>query len=74
MRRRDFLKRAGCFVASAAVPAWVGLRRADHPTRDARLTASAPVVGVHAPDRSAQLHLGLLASKGLCAVRDSFTR
>ncbi len=24
MRRRDFLKRAGCFVASAAVPAWVG--------------------------------------------------
>jgi alkaline phosphatase D len=24
MRRRDFLKRAGCFVASAAVPAWAG--------------------------------------------------
>jgi alkaline phosphatase D len=24
MRRRDFLKRAGCFVASAAVPAWIG--------------------------------------------------
>ena len=24
MRRRDFLKRAGCFVASAAVPTWIG--------------------------------------------------
>ncbi|HKU37352.1 MAG TPA: alkaline phosphatase D family protein [Polyangiales bacterium] len=24
MRRREFLKRAGCFVASAAVPVWVG--------------------------------------------------
>ena len=24
MKRRDFLKRAGCFVASAAVPTWIG--------------------------------------------------
>ena len=31
MRRRDFLKRAGCFVASAAVPAWVGCGDDDKP-------------------------------------------
>ena len=36
MRRRDFLKRAGCFVASAAVPTWVACGDEDPTDQDLR--------------------------------------